>query len=984
MERRKLTRGRVPASRAGRGGKILLALAMAAALLGGARGQAAGDGPGGPSTGGDRGGEGAGRGPLGPPPESPRTELDLAEGWQFHQGEATNGQAEDLDDSGWDTVSLPHSWNSLDGHDGPATRYYMGAGWYRRHFSLDASHGDRRVYLRCEGASLLADVYVNGVAAGRHEGGFTAFNLDLTRLVRFGGDNLVAIRVSNAWGMDFPPRTDGLFTLFGGLYRGVRLVFRAPLGISLLDYGASGVYLQTAEVSGLSAELTVRVRLDNAAQDARDATVTALVLDDRQQVVAVLEDRKHLAAASGWDFRRRAVISKPRLWNGREDPYRYTVRVEVRDGGRLVDCVSEPLGFRFFHLDPETGFWLNGRPLELRGVNRHQDRRGKGWAISAADHREDMDLICEMGANMVRLCHYPHASEFYDLCDQRGLVVLAENPVIQWISPSAAYRASAERQLRELIRQQGNHPSICFWGIANEVIADPDPAELLTSLAAIVREEDPGRWSTLAAFREDDPFSGVTDALSFNKYYGWYEHEAADIDRWLDYWHAEFAGQNLGLTEYGAGAGAGLHSSRPVRKDHTEEYQCLVHEAVWPRIHRREFLWCRLIWNMFDFAMDYFDEGETAGLNDKGMVSYDRQVRKDVFYWYKANWTDAPMVYLTGRRFDARTEALTEVKVYSNCETVELRLNGQSLGWREAGDSRAFVWTGVVLAEGENRVEAEGWAGGVSCLDSCLWRLDSAAARRPILMRATPGSGRVLLQWDRSDPDLAYSVSWGTVSGLSEFSQPLPAGSDRSSFTLTGLEDGTRYFFTVSAARPGGGPAVPSNERTALPHWSGSLALGMPAGASSTQPDRKPDAANDSDPETWWAAADESYPQWWEVDLGEVATLAEAELDFYNRGTGRAYGYRLEASLDGEAWWILADRPDNLLAGRVVERFNPGDARFLRVVFTGTSLSWAHAGLVEVKVYDLDGTRLVPGPADPLESERERFWAGAALVGGAR
>jgi len=961
-------------------GGFLPALAMAAALLGAAWTGGA------PletavSPGRLDGGEGAGRGPL-LPVDSPRTVIELGAGWKFHQGSAPGASAEDFDDSSWETVALPHTWNGEDGQDGPSTLYYMGEGWYRRRVVPEAGRSGQRVYLRCEGASLLAEVYVNGVAAGRHEGGFTAFVLDVTGLVRFGEENLVAIRVSNAWGLDFPPRTDGRFTLFGGLYRGVSLLYRDPVGISPLDLGSPGVYLQTPEVSALEATLTVRARIDNASPADRNVSVAAFVLDDRQRVVAVLADRRRLAGQSGWDFLQTAVIGKPRLWNGRQDPYLYTVRVEVREGERLADCVSQPLGFRFFRLDPETGFYLNGQPLELYGVNRHQDRSGKGWAISPADHLEDIDLICEMGANMVRLCHYPHATEFYDLCDRRGLVVLAENPVIQWISPSAAYRESAERQLRELIRQQGNHPSICFWGIANEVIADPDPTALLTSLAGIVREEDPGRVSTLAAFREDDPFGGVTDAISFNKYYGWYEHAAADIERWLDYWHGVFAGENLGLTEYGAGAGATLHSTRPVRKDHTEEYQCLVHETVWAKLHAREFLWCRLIWNMFDFAMDYFDEGETAGRNDKGLVSYDRQVRKDAFYWYKANWTAEPFVYLTGRRFVERTEALTEVKVYSNCEWVELRLNGQSLGRRDAPSTRAFVWPGVTLSEGDNLVEAEGWSGGVSCRDSCTWRLDSAAVARPILMRASAGSGRVLLEWNHGDPAVDYEVHWGTASGRYEFSESLPSGSDRRLATLTGLENGTRYFCAVSAARPGGGSAVLSNERTALPFASGSLALGMPAQASSTQVDAAPGWANDGDPGTWWAAVEESYPQWWAVDLGEVAVLAEVWLEFYNRGTPRSYGYRLESSLDGTSWVVLADRPDNFQTGRIVESFSPGGARYLRVFFYGASLGWAHAGLVEVGAFDWEGRLLAPAAADPAVGARERFGAAAGAQAG--
>jgi beta-galactosidase len=431
-----------------------------------------------------------------------------------------------------------------------------------------------------------------------------------------------------------------------------------------------------------------------------------------------------LAAGAGQDVVQSATLPSPHLWSGQRDPYLYAVAVRVSDAaGVVTDEVTQAFGVRSCALDPAQGFFLNGEHLDLHGVNFHQDREGLGWAITNAHLEEDVRLMEEIGATAIRAAHYAHAEHFYDLTDRDGMIVWAEIPLIDNINNNPGLATNAREQLTELIRQNYNHPSICFWSVGNELTLKPgpDPAALEEDLGALAHAEDPTRPSVLAS--TDSPSDrGHTDALGFNKYFGWYVGTSADFAPWADHIHATEPQLSFAVTEYGAGASTQFHSDTPHSQDHTEEYQATFHEAHWRAMKTRPYLWGKFVWNMFDFASSSRAEGDTPGRNDKGLVTFDRATRKDAFYFYKASWTSTPFVYITSRRFTTRTRAATSIKVYGTMDSVELKLNGVSLGSKTPVDG-VYTWPNVTLVHGANTVEATGTRGATTVSDTVTWTL---------------------------------------------------------------------------------------------------------------------------------------------------------------------------------------------------------------------------------------------------------------------
>jgi beta-galactosidase len=681
--------------------------------------------------------------------ESPRVVVDLNPDWKFIRQDVPGAEQASFDDSGWQSISLPHTWNNLDGEDG-GNDYYRGIGWYRRHLNL-ADHSElagKSQFIRFDAASIAADVFINGKPAGSHKGMFSAFCFDVTPLMNPGGDNVIAVRVDNARNPDIPPLSAD-FTFFGGIYRGVRLLGLNPLSISPIDDASPGVYVKQARVSADRADLEVTTKLHNGGTADKVPFITCDLLDDQDQVVKSFTGSVKIPAGGTADSVQTISLDHPRLWDGRKDPYLYHMRVSVDDGGNIVDRVTQPVGIRFFRVDPEQGFFLNGHSYPLHGVNRHQDRIDMGWAISAQQHQEDFNLIMEMGCTGIRLAHYQHAQEFYDLCDGGGLVVWAEACMVNSVTISQAFDDTAKQQLRELIKQSYNHPSICFWSLFNELgnarpplkgealkEQDQHQIDLVTALNQLAHELDPTRLTTAATNRPkpEYPLNLITDVIGFNRYDGWYRKSTSDWPAELDATHAGQPGRAVGISEYGAGASIYQHEVNPAQPKtaggwHPEEWQCIVHEQAWAAMKQRPYLWGTFLWNMFDFASDGRSEGDHLGINDKGLVSYDRKTRKDAFYFYKANWTTDPFVYITDRRFNPRNVAVGPVKIYSNCDSVELKLNGQSLGPKTV-DDHVFVWPDITLNRGENRLEAIGTQGGKQFDDSCT--IDFDPGWRPV------------------------------------------------------------------------------------------------------------------------------------------------------------------------------------------------------------------------------------------------------------
>lgn len=677
------------------------------------------------------------------PPASHRTDVVLDAGWKFLRQDTAGAQNTVFDDSSWTNLSLPHIWNNLDGQDG-GNNYYRGIGWYRLHYSADAGLTNRQFFLKFDGAFSVADVYVNGNYLGQHQGGFAAFVFDVTPYVNIGGDNLIAVKVNNAFNTNIPPLTAD-FTFFGGLYRDVHLLVTDPVQISPLDYGSPGIYLKTTSVSSNSANLQVTTVVSNSTASAQTVTVRTVVTDAATNIVTTLTNIVVIPATTRSNVVAATVIASPHLWNGLADPYLYQTFTEIYNGTNLADMVSQPLGFRWFNVDPTNGFFLNGRHYDLHGVSMHQDWLDRGWAIGSAERAANFAVLKEMGATALRLSHYQHDEENYQLADRNGIVLWSEIPVINYITEAPAFYANCKQQMTEMIRQKYNHPAIVTWGLFNEITLKPGPiaTNLVNQLAQLAAQEDSTRPSVAAANSSDnDPTTVYSQLLAFNKYFGWYDAALADFGPWADNFHANHPNRCMGISEFGAGANIYHHSENPVTEPanagpyHPEEYQNLYHESHWMQMKVRPYLWCKFIWNIFDFAADARSEGGIVGRNDKGLVTYDRQIRKDAFYWYKANWTTEPMVYITGHTFTNRLTNAITAKVYANCDSVEISLNGTSLG-SLASTNCIFTWP-MTLQPGTNFVQATGTKDGTNVTDSLIWMIPIPPPGAAIINPQTP------------------------------------------------------------------------------------------------------------------------------------------------------------------------------------------------------------------------------------------------------
>ena len=617
-------------------------------------------------------------------------------GWKFRKNCSSIPSAYPVD---WEDVTLPHTWNALDGQDG-GNDYFRGACVYAA--QLERPDTDGCIFLEVEAASLIADVYVNEKKVGHHEGGYSAFRLDITESLTE-DKNLLCICVDNSdCGHVYPQMAD--FTFFGGLYRNVSLIMVPKSHFDLNYYGGEGIICKTKVCDG-SAELTAKAWIE----DARDGDLVQFVIKNAEGHVVAGDAVKAAREVSVI-----LEISAPHLWQGTEDPYLYSIAAELIRDEKVLDQVMIPLGIRTFAVDPKKGFILNGKVTPLRGVSRHQDREGKGYALSEADMLEDAQLIHELGANTVRLAHYQHSRHFYDLCDRFGFVVWAEIPLISAMNEEEQAHENCRSQLTELICQNYHHPSICFWGISNEITIGgetPKMEERLRELNQLAKKLDPDRLTTMAQFFMhpiDSRLNSVTDVLSYNHYFGWYVGEFKDNEAWIDNFHEKYPDRPLGISEYGCEAITAYHSDNPKRRDYTEEYQALYHEHMAEAISKRPWLWATHVWNMFDFAADGRDEGGVKGRNNKGLVTMDRRIKKDSFFIYKAYWSKEPFVHICGRRYAQRTGDTISVKVYSNQPEVTLYMDGKRIAGKK-GD-KVFCFEGIPFSEGEHTVAAKAGA----------------------------------------------------------------------------------------------------------------------------------------------------------------------------------------------------------------------------------------------------------------------------------
>jgi beta-galactosidase len=543
---------------------------------------------------------------------------------------------------------------------------------------------------------------------------------------------MLAVRVSNAAEPDVAPLS-GDFNVFGGLYRPVHLIETNAIGFALTDHGSSGIVWYQTSVTKERALLDIKAWISNGTKRNEQLILTTAVFDASGKRIAAADQQIQVVTGVTAPFSSHVEVPQPHLWNGREDPYLYKAVVELRsEDGSLIDAVEQPLGVRFYRIDPDRGFILNDKPYHLHGVNRHQDRPDKGWATSEGDMMEDIGLIKELGCTVVRCAHYQHSDYFYSLCDTVGILVWAELPQVNEINPTPEFEETSRNQLLDLIRQNVNHPSIFVWSLFNELWPGrPDPHRELEDLNIAAHGEDPTRPTIAATATEQlSQMNKIPDLLGWNIYAGWYPSWGTKetFGEVLDRGRSMSRSGGFCVSEYGAGANVEHHEQNPNQPKtdgqwHPEEWQALVHEAAWAAMKARPFVWGTFVWNMFDFTSNTRREGGVPGRNDKGLVTYDRKVKKDAFFFYKANWSGEPMLYITSRRFTDRTSAMTEVKVYSNAPEVELFVNGVSAGKKSETSDRMFTWQNVKLRPGENRVEVHANVSGRFLTDGCVWTL---------------------------------------------------------------------------------------------------------------------------------------------------------------------------------------------------------------------------------------------------------------------
>ena len=596
-------------------------------------------------------------------------------------------------------VSLPHTWNAKDGQDG-GNDYFRGSCCYIKGISkADLPEGEKYI-LEMNGANSSAHVYVNGKKLASHDGGYSTWRVDVTKVLET--ENTFAIVVDNAANEQVYPQTAD-FTFYGGLYRDVNMIVVPNTHFELETYGTSGIKV-TPVMNGTEANVAVEVSVKELQKGDK---LVYTILDADKNVIACAESHELTA-----DF----TIENAHLWNGVKDPYLYSLKAQIIRGEEEIDAVSTRFGCRRFRIDPERGFILNGEEYPLRGVSRHQDRWEIGNALLPKHHVEDMDFICEMGANTIRLAHYQHDQFFYDLCDERGMVVWAEIPYISRHMPEA--NENTVSQMKELIVQNYNHPSIVVWGLSNEITMDgakdPDMIQNHHVLNDLVHEMDKTRPTVIACISMcgmDEEYVHIPDVVSYNHYFGWYGGDVADNGPWFDKFHAKYPNTPIGVSEYGCEA-LNWHTSNPKQGDYTEEYQAYYHEELIKQLFTRKYIWATHVWNMFDFGADARAEGGENGQNHKGLITIDRKYKKDAFYAYKAWLSDEPFVHVCGKRYVDRVEDVTKVTVYSNQPDVELFVNGKSIG-KQTSAEHFFYFnvknvgeTTIVAVAGECRDES--------------------------------------------------------------------------------------------------------------------------------------------------------------------------------------------------------------------------------------------------------------------------------------
>lgn len=641
-----------------------------------------------------------------------RSVLPFNDGWQFKKGPFTEDPVlfnKTWNDK-WTEVKVPHTWNNKD-MIGVAAGFYAGESYYKT--TYNHTQNSKRTFIRFEGVGQVAEVYINDVLLGRHRGGYSAFCLEMTPLLKE-GDNTILVRADNSAREDIIPINHNLFGIYGGIYRPVSIIATDKINITPLDNASTGVYIRQSGVSSNSAEIEVETLVDNGNLHSSNIEVENTIYKQNGEKVTSQRHTVTLPSSGTTSFKQNFVLKKPHLWNGRKDPHLYRVETAIYSDGRKIDNVTSPLGVRSIEVRASDGVYLNGEKYPMYGVCRHQDREGFGSALTEAHHREDINLIIEIGATTVRFAHYQQSSYLYSLCDSVGLLIWAEIPFVNKVSTKEG--ENAKNQLTEMILQNYNHPSLYVWGLHNEVYTPTHYTATLTGeLHNLAKKLDKGRYtvSVNGYGIMEHPVNQKAEIQGMNRYFGWYEGKIDDIEKWASKLEKEYPDTRFMLTEYGADGNIYHQTERLgesynyTSKFYPETFETKTHERQWPVIKNHPYILSSYLWNMFDFSAPMWNRGSAPGRNMKGLISMDRKIKKDAFYYYKAAWSNEPVLHITERRLVDRERAVTKITVYSNQGEPTITLNGKKLtDIKRGGINSHYIIENVSLDKGNNIIEA--------------------------------------------------------------------------------------------------------------------------------------------------------------------------------------------------------------------------------------------------------------------------------------
>ncbi len=641
-----------------------------------------------------------------------RKVTNLNKGWEFVLVDDDYDYV-NLNEHSWTKVDIPHTWNSKDIQSGEKVHY--GTGWYKKNIVIEKATTTREYFLNFEGAGQYAEVYINNIMVEKHLGSYSAFTFNITDFIIPDTSNLIVVKVNNEL-TDSYPKDNFLFGIYGGIYRNIKLIETNDVHLCLTDYASSGVYVRQKNISNKKATLEIEALPINETSESKNIVIKNKLLNHNNEIVTESTVNKKLFPGGVNPVFSDLIIKNPTLWNGRSNPYLYTLETEIIIDETIVDKISQNIGIRYFEVDPERGFILNGEPYRLYGVCRHQEWEDMGNALLPEHHRKDMEMIYELGATSVRLAHYQQAGLVYHLADSLGLLIWAEIPFVNGYKKDAD--DNAKQQMRELIKQNFNHPSIFVWGVHNEVIKNGivnDPVRITKELNTICKTMDPDRYTVSVSniwWVKDHRIHENTNLQGFNQYTGWYGGKPEQLERWINNYHKSKPDIRISISEYGAGGNILQQTSElfpppdPGGRFFPEGYQTYYHEVTYSSIEKYPFIWASYVWNMFDFAVPEWDRGGVKGRNHKGLVTYDRNTKKDAYYWYKANWSEDPVLYLTGRRNDIIETDTCIIKAYSNKGTPVLYIDGTEYGEMQQGINKVqYVSRPLTLKKGEHNIE---------------------------------------------------------------------------------------------------------------------------------------------------------------------------------------------------------------------------------------------------------------------------------------